>query len=354
MESEDEILFEERGAIGLVTMNRPRALNALTLDMIRLLDSRLRRWEDREGVGAVVIRGAGDKAFCAGGDILHIYNGRTDGHNPFGETFFPEEYRLNRRIKRYPKPYIALIDGIVMGGGVGVSLHGSHRLVTENTVFAMPETGIGLYPDVGATYFLPRLPGRLGLFLGLTGWRLKAADCLYAGLATHFVERERLEALTETLAAGNGKTLGNADVDGILADFSGDPGPSGLESLRDGIDRCFAGESVEEIIEALGREPDDWARKARSMMERASPTSLRMTFRQLHLGSRLEFEDCMRLENRLSLACLTGADFYEGIRAVIVEKDQSPKWRPPSLAEVPSEALDKAFASLGDAELRFD
>ena len=354
MKPEEEILFEELGAIGLVTMNRPRALNALTLEMIRLLDPQLRRWAEREDVGAVVIRGAGDKAFCAGGDILHIYNGRTDGHNPFGETFFPEEYRLNRRIKRYPKPYIALIDGIVMGGGVGVSLHGSHRVVTENTLFAMPETGIGLYPDVGATYFLPRLPGHLGLFLGLTGWRLKAADCLYAGLATHFVERERLEGLTETLAAANGKVLDHAEVDTILSDFSGDPGPSTLESLRDGIDRCFAGESVEKIVEALGKEPAEWAAKALSMMERASPTSLRMAFRQLRLGATLEFEDCMRLENRLSLACLTGADFYEGIRAVIVEKDQSPKWQPPSLAEVSSEVLDKAFAPLGEADLQFD
>ena len=354
MRAELEIVFEKRGAIGLITMNRPRAMNALTLDMIRLMYSQLRVWADEDEIHAVVIEGEGEKAFCAGGDILHIYNGREDGRNPFGEMFFPEEYRLNHRIKRYPKPYVALIDGIVMGGGVGVSLHGSHRVATENTLFAMPETGIGLYPDVGATYFLPRLPGRLGLFLGLTGWRLRAADCLYCGLADHFVERARLPALKEALTSPANGSLDGAGISALLADFAGEAGASKLADMREGIDRCFAGDNLEEIMAALREESAEWAEKALAMMERASPTSLSITFRQLRVGATLEFEECMRLENRLSLACLAGSDFYEGIRAVVVEKDQSPSWRPPSLDEVSPESLDEVFAPRPGGDLQFD
>ena len=194
-----DIKFERRGGLGLITLNRPKALNALTLEMIGEMHPRLDAWAADPSVKAVAVQGAGDRAFCAGGDILHIYHGREDGRNPFGEAFFRAEYALNRRVKTYPKPYVALMDGVTMGGGVGLSVHGSHRVVSERCLFAMPETGIGLFPDVGGSYFLPRLPGQLGLFLGLTGWRLKAADCLYCGIGTAYLESARIEAFIEAL-----------------------------------------------------------------------------------------------------------------------------------------------------------
>jgi enoyl-CoA hydratase len=348
--SEKEVLLETRGRLGLVTLNRPKALNALTLEMIGEIDPTLARWAGSEEVAAVVISGAGERAFCAGGDILHIYEGRADGRNAFGEAFFAGEYRLNRRIRRFPKPYIAIMDGIVMGGGVGLSVHGSHRVVTEHTLFAMPETGIGLYPDVGATYVLPRLPGRLGMFLGLTGWRLKAADCLYAGLASHYVER----ADTAALMAALEQASDGGGIDDVLRRLSRDPGPSVLAGMQADIDRCFNETSVAGIMAALRALDADWAGKVLAMMERASPTSLELAFRQLSRGAALDFEDCMTLEYRLSLACLAGHDLYEGIRAIVVEKDQAPRWRPETLAEVSTTDIEAAFAPLGERDLRFE
>jgi enoyl-CoA hydratase len=348
--SEKEVLLEKRGRLGLVTLNRPKALNALTLEMIDEIHPTLSDWARDDEVAAVVISGAGEKAFCAGGDILHIYEGRADGHNAFGEAFFAGEYRLNQRVRRFPKPYIAIMDGIVMGGGVGLSVHGSHRIVTEHTLFAMPETGIGLYPDVGATYVLPRLPGRLGMFLGLTGWRMKAADCLYAGLATHYVERAETAALIAALEDAED----GAVIDDVLSRFSRDPDPSALEGMREDIDQCFDKSSVAEIMAALGELEAEWAGKALAMMQRASPTSLELTFRQLGEGASLDFEDCMTLEYRLSLACLARHDLYEGIRAIVVEKDQSPRWRPETLAEVSAADIEAAFAPLGGRDLDFE
>lgn len=354
MNSKKEVLFETRGRLGLVTLNRPKALNALTLDMIGEMDPTLARWAGSDDIAAVAVMGAGDKAFCAGGDILHIYHGRRDGRNPFGEAFFAAEYRLNRRVRRLPKPYVALMDGIVMGGGVGISVHGSHRVVTEHTLFAMPETGIGLYPDVGSTYVLPRLPGQLGMFLGLTGWRLKAADCLYAGLATHYVEWADIEALLAAVAGMGAGAGEGAALDGALGRFAQDPGRSVLEDMHGDIDRCFGASNVAEIMAALRGLDADWAGRALAMMERASPTSLELTFHQLRRGATLDFEACMTLEYRLSLACLAGHDLYEGIRAVVLEKGQAPRWQPTALSEVTAESIEAAFAPLGEQDLRFE
>ena len=349
MSSAPEILFDRQEALGLITMNRPRQLNALTLGMIEELSPRLADWAADDQVERVVIEGAGEKAFCAGGDILDIYKGRRDdGHNAFGELFFPAEYRLNRLVKRFPKPYIALMDGVVMGGGVGVSVHGSHRVASERTLLAMPETGIGLYPDVGATYFLPRLPGKFGLFFGLTGWRLKAADCLYAGIATHYVESARLEELKQELSTPGAK------VEEILAGFSSDPGPAPVADMREWIDRVFSQASVGAIMAALESESADWAAKAHVMMRMASPTSLELTFEQIRRGAELSFEDCMRLELRMTLSCLKGHDFYEGIRAAVVDKDRAPRWEPSSLGEVQAQAIEGAFQPLGENELSFE
>jgi enoyl-CoA hydratase len=355
MSDSDDIQFDARGAIRLVTLNRPKVLNALTLEMFRAFHPRLKAWAEDPEVAAVVIRGAGEKAFCAGGDLLHIYHGREDGRNPFGEALFREEYRLNRLIKNYPKPYIALLDGVTMGGGVGVSIHGSHRVASERCLFAMPEAAIGLYPDVGGSYFLPRLPGEMGLFIGLTGWRLKAGDCCHLGLATHQVPSSAEAALLDALAGAPWQGgAAAAVVEGVLASFAIAPAASDLAAWRAGIDRCFGANSPAEIMTALGAEDADWAAKAHSMMARASPTSLWLTFEQIRRGAGLDFDGAMAMEYRLSLACLRGHDFYEGIRAVVVEKDQRPRWQPADLDAIKSAVIEQAFASLGEAELTFD
>ena len=327
----DEILFAERGGTGWVTLNRPKALNALTHAMARRLDARLAAWAEDDAIERVVIEGAGTRAFCAGGDIRDLYDVMGRGDDAFFDTFYRDEYRLNHRIHGYPKPYVALLDGVVMGGGVGVSIHGSHRIVTEHTLFAMPETGIGFFPDVGASWFLPRMPGETGVYLGLTGARLGAADALYCGVATHYAPRERL-------------------MD-ALDGFSADPGPPPLAEHRAAIDRCFAGQSVEAIILALEAEGGDWAAQTRAALAAKSPTSLKVTLRQLRRGAGLSFAEAMTLEFRLSQRFCAMPDFREGIRAVVIDKDRDPKWRPASLAEVSESHIDTYFAPPAGGDL---
>lgn len=349
-----DIQFEQRGGLGLITLNRPKALNALTLEMIGEMHPRLDAWAADPAVKAVAVQGAGERAFCAGGDILHIYHGREEGRNPFGEAFFRSEYALNRRVKTFPKPYVALMDGVTMGGGVGLSVHGSHRVVSERCLFAMPETGIGLFPDVGGSYFLPRLPGQMGLFLGLTGWRLKAADCLYCGIATVYLESARIDAFIETLASADWvRGPAHALVDEALAGLQGDPGASALADMQPAVDRCFAADSVEAIVTRLEEEPEDWAAKALALIAKASPTSLKLAFRQLRCGADMNFDAAMTMEYRLSQACTAGPDLYEGIRAVVVEKDQAPQWSPASLDAVEPADIERAFAPLGKGDLLF-
>ncbi|MBP2298538.1 enoyl-CoA hydratase/isomerase family protein [Azospirillum picis] len=346
-----EILFERRGAIGLVTLNRPKALNSLTLGMIRLFDPQLRAWDADAEVKAVVIRGAGEKSFCAGGDVVGLYEagkaakeGRGDGSSV--RAFFSEEYVLNRRIKRLSKPYVALIDGISMGGGVGLSVHGSHRVVTERTLFAMPETGIGLYPDVGGTYFLPRLPGQTGIWLGLTGDRLKAADLLAIGAADAFVASASLDALIDDLAAG-------VPADEALAARRGDAGEAAVTAVRPAVDRCYAFDSMEAIVKALEAEGTEWAAGQLGTLRRMSPTSLKVTLAALRRGAKLDFDGCMVQELRLSLACLAGSDFYEGIRAVLIDKDKNPKWKPADLSDVGPSDVERHFAEPAGGDLVF-
>jgi enoyl-CoA hydratase len=342
---EPEILFSRIGGIGHVLLNRPKALNALTHQMCHALETRLRAWAADEMVKAVVIRGAGDRAFCAGGDIRRLYDaGKTGDDYPY--RFWADEYRLDALIKHYANPYLALLDGITMGGGVGMSVHGSHRIVTEHALFAMPETGIGLFPDVGGSYFLPRCPGRIGLYLGLTGERLGAADLLYSGIATHYVPRASLDALEEALAAAPG------EVDAVLARFAGDPGPATLAGQRDEIDRLFAGSSLDTVLADLAAEGSTFSRRALDMLATKSPTALRLTFRQLQEGARLGFDDCMRMEWRMvSHVPRHMPDFYEGVRAAIIDKDNRPQWSPPRLADVDEAMIDRFFAAAPKGEL---
>jgi enoyl-CoA hydratase len=347
MTETEDILFARHRSLALITLNRPKALNALTLEMMTALDPRLDAWEADPAVEAVVIRGAGERAFCAGGDIRALYDSRAEGNRAYRAEFYREEYTQNRRIFRFKKPYVALVDGIAMGGGVGLSVHGSHRVATERTLFAMPETGIGLFPDVGASYFLPRLPGALGMYLGLTGARLKTADCLYTGIATHYVPSAELPALVEALAAVDLRR-GKAAVDALLARFAQDPGPAALALPRAAIDRCFAAESVEAIIAALEREATPWAEETLAVLAAKSPTSLKLTFRALKEGTALDFEAAMIMEYRLCQYCMDGHDFFEGVRAVIIDKAGAPKWEPPTLAAVSAEEIDRAFAPRAD------
>ncbi len=349
LDAGDDILFEPRGEVMVVTLNRPAALNALTLPMAQTFAPLLSDWAADDSIAAVVVQGAGERAFCAGGDIIDLYEGRSPGGNAFGAAFFAAEYRLNRAIKVFPKPYIALIDGIAMGGGVGLSVHGSHRVATERTLFAMPETGIGLFPDVGGSYFLPRLPGRLGLFLGLTGWRVRAADCLLCRIADAFVPSARLPALVEALVATDWRQADpRAAATAAIADHAGDPGEAALTPLRAAIDRCFAGPDLSAILAALTGEGADWSDKALALLGKASPTSLLLALEQLRRGAALDFDACMTMEYRLSQACLAGHDFYEGIRAAVVEKDQSPRWDPARIEDIQAAAIERAFAPRGD------
>jgi enoyl-CoA hydratase len=345
--TDSDILFAERGGLGVITLNRPRALNALTLAMIAAMDRRLAAWAADPAIAAVVIRGAGERAFCAGGDVRAIWQARRDG-DPLTRDFFHAEYRLNRRIKVFPKPYVALIDGIAMGGGVGVSVHGSHRVATERTVVAMPETRIGIFPDVGATYFLPRLAGKLGLYLGLTGARLGPADALYGGVATHYAESARLAELETALAEPG------ADIEATLARFAGDPGAPPLAARRAAIDRCFAGDSVEAIVAALEREGGDWAAASLEALRAASPTSLKITFEALRRGAGLDFDAAMVMEFRLSQACLAGHETLEGIRAAVIDKDNAPRWQPADLAGVTPVLVAAHFAAPPGGDLTFD
>ena len=349
----DEIIFERHGGLGIVRLNRPKALNTLSLGMYRRFAPQLVAWGEDPAVHAIVVMGKGGRAFCAGGDVRAIYDVR---HTPDNNTvdFFREEYSLIAHVHRFSKPYIALMDGVVMGGGAGISVNGSHRVATEKTLFAMPEVQIGLFPDVGASRFLNLCPGRLGLYLALTGRRIGAADALYAKFATHHVASDRLAALVDALAttvwqAGEAR----AQVDATLARFTADPGASSLAAIQPDVDRVFAAPSVEAIMAALARETVDWAKHAHTAMTRASPSSLKITFRQLALGRGMSVEAALTLEYRLTRHVLAGHDFFEGIRATLVDKDHAPRWRPDSLAKVADGDVDHYFALLGGRELQF-
>jgi enoyl-CoA hydratase len=352
----DEVLLERRGGLALVTLNRPKALNSLSLSMYRAMDPQLIDWSTDPSVHVVAIKGAGDRAFCAGGDVRAVYEARSaSGAGDYKADFFREEYILIQRVHRLPKPYVALIDGITMGGGMGVSVNGAFRVATERAVFAMPEIHIGLFPDVGASRFLNRCPGRIGRYLALTAKRLHVADAVYCGFVTHHVPQARLAELEAALATTRWRAGDEwAQLEALLADFAADPGPGALRDRQDAIDRCFGGDTVEEIVAALEKEPGDWAAEALAAMRRGSPTSLKILFRQLELGVGMEIEASLTMEYRMTQHCMMAHDFYEGIRAVLVDKDQKPRWQPATLAEVDPQTVEGYFVSLGARDLRFD
>jgi enoyl-CoA hydratase len=326
-----DVLFEQRGALGLITLNRPQALNALTRDMCLAMLARLAAWQSDDSVKNIAIRGAGDKAFCAGGDVLGLHEAGLAGSSHWNH-FFADEYRLDHAIHSCNKPYVALLNGITMGGGVGVSINGRYRVAGERFTFAMPETGIGLIPDVGATWFLPRLPGHIGLYLGLTGERLKTPDALAIGLVTHFVPSERHGALIDALAAGD------HEADAVLGAFAAPCDPPTLPGRQGEIDAHFSADSVEAIMASLSM-GSDWAVGVRDALLRMSPTSLKLAHHSIFAGAADDFAACLRREYRIVSAIRHGHDFYEGVRAQLIDKDRKPVWKPAALGDVTPEML---------------
>ncbi len=339
----DEIRFEVEGRAGVVTLNRPKALNAVTHKMIRALAKALEAWHDDDRIRLVVIRGEG-RAFSAGGDILQVYEAGKAGKLPV--EFFADEYRLNARIADFGKPYVALIDGIVMGGGFGVSFHGSHRVLTENAVFAMPEVGIGFFPDVGGSHILPRLADSFGMYLGLTGNRIRYGDALACGLATHTIKSaEQAELFNALVESG--------EPNKVLARFHASAAAETDAATLASIHRHFSASSLDAILVSLEQAAasDEFAAKTLATILSRSPTSLKVAWRQIRAGAKLSMDDCMRMEFRILNRMLAGHDFYEGIRAALIDKGSVPVWQPAKLEEVSEDTVEAYFASLGGQEL---
>ncbi|XP_052531987.1 3-hydroxyisobutyryl-CoA hydrolase, mitochondrial isoform X2 [Tympanuchus pallidicinctus] len=353
-DSEADVLLQKKGGAGIITLNRPKVLNALSLRMIQQIYPQIKAWEQDPETFLIIIKGTGEKAFCAGGDVRAIADAGKAGDR-MTRDYFREEYTLNNAVGTCKKPYVALIDGITMGGGVGLSVHGHFRVATERTVFAMPETAIGLFPDVGGGYFLPRLSGKIGYLLALTGFRLKGRDVLKAGIATHFVESEKLPDLEKDLIAL--KSPSKENIADLLNSYHmqtkiDQEKEFVLDEHMEKINSIFSAKSMEEIVQKLKQDGSPFAMKQLETINKMSPTSLKLALRQLREGASLSLQDVFTMEYRLSQACMRGHDFYEGVRAVLIDKDQSPRWKPAALEEVSDEFVDNCFKPLGNNDLK--
>ncbi len=344
MTTEPEVLCRVEGGVGRITLNRPKALHALTHGMCSMMIEALQAWKADEAVHCVLIDHSGERGFCAGGDIRMLAeSGAGDGQA--ARAFFFTEYRLNHLLFVYPKPVVAVMDGVTMGGGVGLSMPAAVRIATERTTYAMPETGIGLFPDVGGGWFLPRLPGKAGLWLALTGARIKAPDCCALGIATHYMPSANVEAFKAALLAHP------QSVAGALAAFVEDAGHSPLAAHREEIDRLFAGASVDDILAELEADGGDWAKAQRDVLATKSPQTMKVAYRQLAHGAAFtDFADNMVMEYRIGARVVRRHDFLEGVRAVIIDKDNAPRWDPATVAAVEDAVLDDIFAPLPPEE----
>ena len=354
MSSDPEILFRRVGCVGHVKFNRPEILNALNFDMVVKMQEVLNDWAVDSKIAVIIVQGAGERAFCAGGDIRRLAESSRNEGLDYCRNFFSSEFRLNRSVFRYPKPYISILDGITMGGGVGLSVHGEYRIATERMLFAMPETGIGYFPDVGGSYFLPRCPGSIGMYLGLSGARLKVGDSLAAGIATHYVPSSGIEELIKEFERIDPGADASIEIQEILSEAAGMVESETLVGHRSLIDQCFSGDSLEEILGSLDACDGEWSTVTASIIRKKSPTSLKITFHQLKEGASMEFEECMVMELRLALRFMEGHDFYEGVRAVVIEKDNQPKWQPNNVSQVKNEIVQRYFAPLADGDLIFN
>ena len=342
-ENEDVLVSVDRG-FGLIRLNRPKAINSLTIPMVSAISQALTDWEHDDDISAVVVSGEGERGLCAGGDLVALYHSaRADGSE--ARRFWYDEYVLNAQIGRFSKPYVALMDGVVMGGGVGLAAHGSVRVVTDTTKMAMPEVGIGLIPDVGGTFILSRAPGLLGLHAALTGAPFGAADAIAMGFADHYVPHASLGEFTDAILADG--------IDSALAAHATEPPASHLLAQREWIDECFAGETVADIVAALRGHDAGPANDAANLIMTRSPISLSVALEAVRRAAKLDtLEDVLRQEYRTSCACSRSHDFVEGCRAQVIDKDRNPKWSPASLAAVTSADVEAYFAP-ADRELEF-
>ena len=340
MGSDSEVIFRREGRAGRITMNRPKALNALTYPMVGEIFEALQAWKSDPAVELVLLDGAGERGLCAGGDVRSLYDSRVGG-SALARNFWRDEYELNTLIHRYPKPFVPIMDGIVMGGGIGLSGHASHRIVTEKSMLAMPETTIGLIPDVGGTWLLSRAPGGIGPYLGLMGHRMNAADALYAGFADTMVSTAKLPALIDVLCTTR------EPVSVAIARVATPPAPSHLADHRTEIDRAFKHDTVEAIRDELAGMPGEWAARTLSDLAPRSPLALKATLEAVIRARKLEtLEDALAVEFRLCTHLFENGEFIEGVRALLVDKDKSPKWSPPRLEDVSVAMVEALFAQV--------
>lgn len=339
-----DIHFRIEGRAGRITLDRPEALNALTHEQILAIKAHLIRWRDDDAVELVVIDGAGERAFCAGGDIQKLYEAGRAGDFAYGKRFWADEYRLNALIWNYPKPYVAIMHGFVMGGGVGVSALGSHRIVTDGTQIAMPECGIGLIPDVGGSMLLGCAPGRLGEYLGTTGARMGPGDAIHATFADSYVPAAHIEALKMALC--------NKGVD-VITGFAATPEPGPLQAEQAQVDRHFGGETAMDIVRSLEHDGGDWAQGALSSMRRGAPLSVACAVETIHRGRNLSrMEDALKLEYRFTARCQEHGEFLEGVRAAVIDKDRDPHWAVARLEDLPQIRVAQMLLPLGADELK--
>lgn len=343
-----DIIAEVIGKAGVITLNRSKNLNALNIPMIQALAQILEQWQTDPSVEFVVIESNNPKAFCAGGDIRAVYDARLQDDFHFCDTIFRQEYQLNYMISQYPKSYIALIDGICMGGGMGISVHGSHRIVTENAVVAMPETGIGFFPDIGASYFLNQCPGEIGTLMGIVGERISGADAIYTGLATHYVSSDRLLELRHNLL----KSMSGQEALACIEAAKETAPPSIVVSRQALIDQCFGADTIEEIMANLEQANVPEASQWLLSLDKRSPVSLKVSLALLRRNRGKSLKECLPLEFRLSQKFSHNYDFFEGVRALLVDKDNDPNWLPRHLSQVTPEMVDDYFKDLGERELQ--
>jgi enoyl-CoA hydratase len=340
-----EVHLHTHGRVGHISIARPKALHALTQAMCEAMSEALLRWRDDAAVEAVLIDHAEGRGFCAGGDVALVRRSALEDGGAAGRAFFFAEYRLNHLLFSYPKPVVAFMDGVTMGGGVGISQPAQLRVATENTLFAMPEGAIGLFPDVGAGWYLPRLRGRTGAFMALTGARLDGAECLWAGLATHYLPSERLAEAKARIAEAPG------EIAAILDDLSVAPPAARIAGNAERIDRLFASDSLEEVVAALRADPSEWAAKELKAVTAKCPTTSKVALREFAEGARrTDFAEEMRAEYRLAARMMLRPDFAEGVRAVLIDKDNAPVWEPATPEGVTGERLDAIFAPMPDGE----
>jgi enoyl-CoA hydratase len=351
--SEPDLIARREGALGVIRLNRPKTINAVTLQMFRDVDKALDQFEADPAVSVILLEGAGERGLCAGGDIRALYeNSKVKGD--LGKILWREEYVLNARIAKYPKPYVAFMDGIVMGGGVGLSAHGSHRVVTERTRLAMPEVGLGFFPDVGGTWLLSRSPGETGTYFGLTGQTMNGPDAVYARFADAVVPSGKLAALREALVnigAGAGSIEVNAAIDGFATGETAGP----VAALQPQIDRWFAHERMQDIVAALHRDGSELAQSTLKTLNEKSPRGMVVALRLLRLArASSSLEECLVREYRAALEVFASDDFREGVRAAVIDKDRNPRWSPATIEEVTPGMVAAYFAKIGADELVFD